>query len=238
LTGNYLEPARLAEDYDSDEEDYPLDYGDMEIEEMDDEDEEEDELDDMEDPRITEMGDGEEEVPKLVTATQKAGKSKNKRAAEESEDEPSTLDDMITKTLNVPADEAEKKLSKKQLKKLKNNEGKAVPAEPDTKKDATTAAKEKESPASGKKVQFAKNLEQGPTGSPKVNGTADEKSDKPQAGTVKVIQGVKIEDKKIGTGKAAKKGDKISMRYIGKLEKTSEVFDCECSVKLYVPSSY
>jgi len=229
LTGNYLEPARLdnGEDYDSDEEDYPLDYGDMEIEEMDDEDEEEDELDDMADPRITEMGDDDEEAPKLVVAAQKAGKGKNKRAAEESEEEASTLDDMITKTLNVPADEAEKKLSKKQLKKLKNNEGKAIPAESDAKKDAATAVKEKESSASGKKVQFAKNLEQGPSGSPKVNGASEEKSDKPQAGTVKVIQGVKVEDKKVGTGKGAKKGDRIAMRYIGKLEKTSEVFDCE-----------
>lgn len=116
-------------------------------------------------------------------------KGKNKRPAE---DEAENLDDMVAGD--------GKKLSKKQQKKLK------------------TEAAAKESPASGKKVQFAKELEQGPT------GPAKEKADnKPKTG-VKVVQGVTIDDRKIGTGRTVKAGDKVGMRYIGKLE-NGKVFD-------------
>lgn len=115
-------------------------------------------------------------------------KGKNKRAAEAE-----SLDDLISK------DDA--KLSKKQQKKLKNNKGEAVSAE-DAKKDA-------------KKVQFAKNLEQGPTGSTekaKQNG-------KPAAATgVKVVQGVTIDDRTLGKGRTVKSGDSVGVRYIGKLQ--------------------
>src|SRR5262249_54509529 len=64
------------------------------------------------------------------------------------------LDDMIAKA--GKADEP--KLSKKQLKKLKNNKGQAVGVQ-DEVKNAPSPGK------ADKKVQFAKNLEQGPTGS-------------------------------------------------------------------------
>lgn len=172
-----------------------------------------------------------------------APKGKNKRTAEDSEGEPATLDDVMSKALkpteptkSEPAT-AEPKLSKRQLKKLKNNAGKAVesPAEnPNTKK---VDANGKESPngKTDKKVQFAKNLEQGPTGAG--NGTKAEDSvdlkkddskkngDKPKASLgLKTVQGVEIDDKKLGTGPAAKKGDKVSMRYIGKLQ-DGKVFD-------------
>lgn len=133
-------------------------------------------------------------MPKLVEAK----KGKNKRTAE---DVAEGLDELIAKE--------DTKLSKKQAKKLKNNEGKAVAAEKDT-------------PKSEKKVQFAKNLEQGPTGSP-----AAEKGKKAAAtGGVKVVQGVKIDDRKAGTGRTAKSGDKVGMRYIGKLD-NGKVFDCK-----------
>lgn len=115
-------------------------------------------------------------------------KGKNKRAAEEAEG----LDELISK------DDA--KLSKKQQKKLKNNKGEAISAE-DSKKDA-------------KKVQFAKNLEQGPTGSTekaKQNG-------KPAATGVKVVQGVTIDDRTVGKGRTVKNGDTVGVRYIGKLQ--------------------
>lgn len=109
-------------------------------------------------------------------------KGKNKRAAAEAEG----LDDLITKASD----------SKKQQKKLKNNKGEAVAAE-DAKKD--------------KKVQFAKNLEQGPTGSGK------QAAGKATTTGVKVVQGVTIDDRTIGKGRTVKSGDTVGVRYIGKL---------------------
>lgn len=158
-------------------------------------DESEDELDNIDGAgRVEEVDTDEEEAPKLVEAK----KGKNKRAAEEAAD---GLDDLIAKE-----GKADSKLSKKQAKKLKNNEGKAVAAEKDT-------------PKSEKKVQFAKNLEQGPTPSP-----AD-KAKKP-AKSVWSEKGVTIDDRKVGTGRTAKVGDKVGMRYIGKLE-NGKIFDCK-----------
>ncbi|KAI9720627.1 MAG: hypothetical protein M1812_002807 [Candelaria pacifica] len=243
LTGNYVVPAdghRHDEEIDSEEEDYDLSPDEDEL----DDEEESDLLDALEDPRVTEVDSEEDEVaPKLVKADSKAQnkvekKGKNKRAAEESGDEIPNLDDIMAKSLK-PADTAangEPKLSKKQLKKLKNNAGQAVEAAVDNK----TVKKEeptKESPSNAKgdkKVQFAKNLEQGPSGSPKdtkteqpATGKGEAKKDDNKAKAslgVKVIQGVKVDDKKLGTGRAAKKGDKVGMRYIGKLE-DGKVFD-------------
>ena len=234
LTGNYVIPvddsprSRGADMYGDgmlgEDGDYDLSPDEDEL----DEDEESDDLDDLEDPRITELDSEEdkEEVPKLVK------KSKNKRPAPESDEEPVGLDEIMGKTLK-PA-ETEPKLSKKQQKKLKNNAGQAVKAE--VKADVKA---ETESPA-GKKVQFAKNLEQGPTGSKaeinakisgeKANGKPNEKSsdkpsNKPKGSLgVKNVRGVTVDDKKLGSGRAAKKGDKISMRYIGKL-KDGKQFD-------------
>ncbi|UPK98780.1 hypothetical protein LCI18_009715 [Fusarium solani-melongenae] len=89
------------------------------------------------------------------------------------------------------------KLSKKQQKKLKNNKGEAVAAE--DKKDA-------------KKVQFAKNLEQGPTGS------AEKAKQAKATPSVKVVQGVTVDDRTIGNGRTVKNGDTVGVRYIGKLQ--------------------
>lgn len=200
LTGNYVEPPHSHDDeYDSeDDEEDDDDYGMYPTaEDLDsdvDEDEEEDELDDMADPRVTEVA-SDDDAPALVSnKTKKAAdkKGKNKRAAEDSDDAPA--DEPVAKDTDA-------KLSKKQQKKLKANDGKAVP---------TTSAAD----TPDKKVQFAEKLVQGPTSS-----TTAEKS-KPT-----VVQGVTIDDKKIGTGRAAKKGDKAGMRYIGKLQKNNQVFD-------------
>ena len=137
------------------------------------------------------------------------------------------------------ATNGEAKLSKKQLKKLKNNAGKAVEAATETKEikkeeKKNTKKEEPASPKVDKKVQFAKNLEQGPANGVKDNkadANADSKaetkkdSDKSKASLgVKTVQGVKIDDKKLGSGPAAKKGNKVGMRYIGKLE-NGKVFD-------------
>merc|ERR1711939_1233491 len=161
----------VEDDYDS-EDDYDLEPDEDEIDE-------EDELDDMGGPRITEVED-EEEAPKLVEASKKADKKNNKRAA--AEDEPETLDEMITKESGP---NGEQKLSKKQLKKQKKNDGSAVTVEKTEEKpaDAPSSAK------SDKKVSFAKELEQGPT------PNKDEKA-KGALG-VKVVQGVTIDDKKL-----------------------------------------
>lgn len=151
--------------------------------------EESDDLDDLEDPRITEVDSDEEEVPKLVPTDSKKGK--NKRAAAEVEG----LDELISKA-------ADSKLSKKQQKKLKNNKGEAV------------AAEEKEEKKDAKKVQFAKNLEQGPTGS-----TAEKAKQTGKASLgVKNVQGVTVDDRTIGKGRTVKNGDTVGVRYIGKLQ--------------------
>lgn len=198
------------EDEDDDEDDYydlSPDENELELDLLD-EDEESDDLDDLEDPRITEIGSDEEEAPKLVTT-----KSKNKRAAEDSDE--AGLDDLIVKDTKSKATvNGDAQLSKKQQKKLKKNNGEA--ASVDIKRDSKDAAAKTD-----KKVQFAKNLEQGPAGS-----TQEKKSAEKTTGTlgVKDVQGVKIDDKKLGKGAAAKSGNTVAMRYIGKLE-DGKVFD-------------
>jgi FK506-binding nuclear protein len=179
-------------------------------------DDESDDLDALEDPRITELGSDDEEAPKLVTKAEKKGK--NKRSADEI-DAATSLDDIMAKSLKSDVDE-EPKLSKKQLKKLKKNNGESVPAK-------TEEAKKE---GGDKKVQFAKNLEQGPTGSSEKAKTKDTESAKatpPKPATgVKVVGGVKIDDKKVGSGPACRNGQKVGIRYIGKLE-SGKVFDCK-----------
>lgn len=212
LTGNYVEPDHThgPEEYDSEDED---DEDEYDLSPDEDElygDESEDELDDMENPRVTEIEE-EDEAPALVKADKKADKKgKNKRAAEE---EAESLDDLISKAKPAAAD-------KKQQKKLKTNEGKAVPADEVAKKVETTPASAK----SDKKVQFAKNLEQGPTGSSSSPAAAKGAEKSKATPSVKTVNGVTLDDKKLGSGPAAKKGDRIGMRYIGKLQ-NGKVFD-------------
>ena len=211
---------------------------------------ESDELDALEDPRIMEVGsEDDEEAPKLVKKEGSTQKKSKKRTREDSDSEgPAvSLDDIMAKSLKPegPATNGvtngEPKLSKKQLKKLKNNAGRAVEAAVDDKdvkkNDATAGAKDMANQKTDKKVQFAKDLEQGPaTSAPtgnaqsikvKIEPKKDESKPKASSGT-RTVQGVKIEDRKLGSGRAAKKGDKVSMRYIGKL-KDGKVFDGESS---------
>ncbi|KAK0668283.1 putative FK506-binding protein 4 [Cercophora samala] len=160
----------------------------------DDSDDMSDELDEIDGAeRIKEIDTDEEEAPKLVDT-----KKSKKRAAEEAE----SLDELIAKD--------EKKPSKKQKK---------------TKPEPVTEAKPKESPAAkgDKKVQFAKNLEQGPTGPAKDKAAEKKPADKKALG-VKVVNGVTIDDRKVGTGRTVKNGDRVGLRYIGKLQ-SGKVFD-------------
>lgn len=227
-------PGGMDNLYDpDDEEDYDLSPG----EEIDiDEDEESDELDGLENPRITELGpDDDEEVPRLTPKKEKA-KSKNKRPAEDEGDGPANLDDIMAKSLKPAEAKAEEpKLSKKQLKKLKNNAGQAVPGASTDSTDKTGQKATEETAKEDKKVHFAKNIESekkdGNKSEPKPEQKKDAKKDeKPKATVgVKVVQGVTIDDKKLGTGPAAKKGDTVAMRYIGKLQSDNSVFDGEYS---------
>lgn len=234
-------------DGEDEEDDYDMSPDEDELED----DEESDELDTLEDPRITEVAsEDEQEPPKLVKKDEiakkeePAKKGKNKRAREESDDEkeaPASLDDIMAKSLKPaePTTNGEAKLSKKQLKKLKNNAGKAVEAAVENKegKKEDTASAKDTALKGDKKVQFAKNLEQGPASSPdtvrtdskdKTKTDSKKEEGKPKASLgVKTVQGVKIDDKKLGSGPAAKKGSKVGMRYIGKL-KDGKVFDCKC----------
>lgn len=203
LTGNYvigLDEGHDHDDDEDDEDDYDLspDEDELDMEElMAMDDDESDDLDDMEDPRITEV-DSEEEAPKLVEAKTKG----KKRAAEEE-----SLDEMMAKSAKGKAAKEEPALTKAQQKKLKKNNGEAAPVQPKETKAKETKA--------DKKVQFAKNLEQGPTpNGNKPTGTLG----------VKEVKGVKIDDKKLGEGVAAKSGNTVAMRYIGKLE-DGKVFD-------------
>ncbi|KAI5846752.1 FK506-binding protein [Tricharina praecox] len=226
LSGNYIIPLNENDDEESysdeeeseGEEDYDLSPDEEELMNLiGGGAESEDELDDVEEPRITEVESEEDKTPKKKAtekvAEKKLGKAEkkgNKRAAEEDEAKPE-----------------EPKLSKKQLKKLKANDGKAVAATNDT-------------PESKKKVQFAKPIEQGPTNGkkdakqtpekPATKQTPEKKvaEKKPEAAapTTRVVQGITVEDKTVGTGAVCKKGNKLGMRYIGKLnDKNGKVFD-------------
>ncbi|KAL7945881.1 hypothetical protein V8C42DRAFT_321832 [Trichoderma barbatum] len=188
LTGNYIMDDEDEHNHDHDEDDYDLSPDELEYAMGEEDSEEEsDDLDDLADPRITEV-DSDEEVPKLVATDSKKGK--NKRSAAEAEG----LDELISKA-------ADSKLSKKQQKKLKNNKGEAV------------AAEEKQEKKDAKKVQFAKNLEQGPTGS----AEKAKQAGKASLG-VRNVQGVTLDDRTIGKGRTVKNGDTVGVRYIGKLQ--------------------
>lgn len=250
LTGNYVVQADGGHNHkDESEDDYDLSTDEDEL----DADDESDELDDLDDPRITEIVSEEDEAPKSIKKEEPVKKGKNKRVAEESDQEPATLDDIMAKSLKPgePATNGEPKLSKRQLKRLKNNAGKAVDVAlgiKDVKKEGVkkedlkkgdlnkgeVGAKDTSNAKGDKKVQFAKNLEQGPSGAKqetKPDSKADAKPESKKDGEKqkaslgpKKVQGVTIDDRKLGKGPAAKKGNKVGMRYIGKLH-DGKVFD-------------
>jgi FK506-binding nuclear protein len=238
LSGNFvIDPEQLGSDDDDseeDEDDLLEDDGGLYEVATSESEEEIDELDNLAAPRLTEVEE-DEEAPTLIKVTKKKGK----RVALELDDDEvdAALDDLIGASKQESKKEGKKegKKDKHPSKKLKNNEGQAITgsdatvANGSTKKDDTKAKEpkptkstgkneKKDSPANGsaKKVQFAEKLEQGPTPSANVNGSLGKK----------VVKGVNIDDRKAGNGPTAKKGDKIAMRYIGKL-KDGKVFDCK-----------
>jgi FK506-binding nuclear protein len=214
LTGNYIidtsEDIESGSEDDDEEYDFPDALEEMYGEGSDES--EDDELDGLEDPRVKEI-ESDDEVEAAPKAAEPK-KGKNKRPAD---DEVEGLDDMMAKAATEQT-----KLTKKQQKKLKNNKGEPIAVE-----EKTAAAPGEKSPKDAKadkKVQFAKNLEQGPTGS------AAAAADKGATVGVKVVQGVTIDDRKIGSGRAVKSGNKVGVRYIGKLQSNGKVFDCKLSL--------
>jgi len=239
----------LDEPNDDDEDEYDLSPDEDELDGLDalvDGEDSEDELDGLDDPRLVEVGSDEEMTDdKPTVAPTKTGKGKNKRPAEDDAEEDVSLDNIMAKSLKAePAAEPEKakklsKAEKKAAKKLKTNDGEAAAA-PEAKKEAaeTNGAPDSDK----KKVQFAKNLEQGPTPSAKADAKSDKKADKKDdkkaepaaaaasAKTLRTVQGIVIDERKAGTGPAAKKNSRLEMRYIGKLE-DGKVFDANKSGK-------
>lgn len=138
---------------------------------------------------------------------------------------------------------------KKQRKKMKDTAGNAVEVANLRQEDSTdkgvkasVAEISKTSPGGkpDKKVQFASTLVQGPssgsnpspdgaraqTTTAKLEGKKSTGDDAKPASGPRVVQGVTVDDRKTGTGQQAKKGNQVSMRYIGKLADTKRVFDC------------
>lgn len=274
LTGNIILPdedegrrmmAYDSDDSDEDDVDFPIGMDLDDLEDDEDDYDESDELDDLEDPRVMEVDSDDDKAPKLVPS-KKAAASKKRPAqsSSDAEDEEelvapakasakATLDSLLQKSLKPVDAEAdgEQKLSKSQLKKqrkkLKDNQGKAVDVatavvndeDKGVKANVTSATfTDNKSPAEkngkgDKKVTFAKTLVQGPSGSSQGSSKdadsslAKAESKTSSAGTTRKIQGITIYDKKTGSGPQAKKGDRLSLRYIGKLEVDKRVFDCK-----------
>ncbi|CAH2351099.1 FK506-binding protein 3 [[Candida] railenensis] len=204
LSGNYVEHPADDEDSDSDEEDY-LEDDEDEYDMTPDEDELIYDLEDLED-----ASDIENKIEELVEQD-----SKKRSAAEE----------------DVEEDEEEE-------------EEEAAPV---TKKSKKAKSDDKKS------VQFTKELEQGPTGSTLVEKKETKKEKKERAKkeaaaavaketaesgepkdkkypTKTLLGGVIAEDRKLGKGPQAKSGNKVGIRYIGKL-KNGKVFDKNTSGK-------
>uniref|UniRef100_A0A060TH27 FK506-binding protein n=1 Tax=Blastobotrys adeninivorans TaxID=409370 RepID=A0A060TH27_BLAAD len=120
-----------------------------------------------------------------------------------SPDEDELADSGRVEEIEEDEEEEQPKKSKKEQKK----DAKKRQAEEAADKGSKKAKTE------DKKVAFSKELEQGPTGS-----TAKKPS------TKKLEGGVTVEDKTVGEGPTAKRGDKVGMRYIGKLA-NGKVFD-------------
>lgn len=99
--------------------------------------------------------------------------------------------------------DGDSKLSKKQKKQKKQKTDEA----PKTNGDVEDAGKISKEEKKGKKEKEKKEEKSAPLS----------KADLPK--------GLAVEDKKVGTGKAAKKGDTVSMRYIGKFPDSNKVFD-------------
>jgi FK506-binding nuclear protein len=127
-------------------------------------------------------------------------KKEEGKAQEKAEEKKADSKKRPRETDATEADGEESKLSKaekKKLKKLKAANGEAIPA---------GETKETEKPKTADK--------------PKEKDGKKEKTKE----TKELTGGVKIQDHKVGTGRQAKNGDVVSMRYVGKLQ-NGKIFD-------------
>lgn len=130
---------------------------------------------------------------------------------EDEEDVEGKIEELVEEDENKES----KKVSKKENKKRQAEE-ESKPEVKETKKQKKAREQEEKK----KSVQFNKELEQGPT--------KTEEKKKPAVQTL--AGGVVVEDRTVGKGPQAKAGNKVGVRYIGKL-KNGSVFDKNTSGK-------
>ncbi|KAG7798277.1 hypothetical protein KL929_002242 [Ogataea haglerorum] len=126
--------------------------------------------------------------------------------------------------------EEDQKAGKGEKKRPAEGEPKEVNESKKSKKELKKDSREAKEAKKDKSVKFNKELEQGPTGPAKQSSNSEDKKKFP----TKTLQGgVTIEDRTVGTGPVCKKGQKVGVRYIGKL-KNGKVFDKNTSGKPFV----
>ncbi|GJE87440.1 FKBP-like protein [Phanerochaete sordida] len=193
LTGNYIDQipgdpygSDNEDEFDSDEEAYRLEDVSSDVEF------DADELDDEEDDshRFEEITD---ETTTTTTTTVKADSKKRPRDSDVVETDEPKLSKAQQKKLN---------------KKLKAEDGKAVPT--------GTEKKEAEKPKAEDKKKEKKEQ-------PKKEEKKE--AEKKKAAEVKTLDGgLKIQDHKVGSGPAARPGNLVKVRYVGKLQ-NGKIFD-------------
>lgn len=205
ILGNYV-----THPYDlSESEDYDSeDYSD----EYSSEDEEVDELDEED----VEQEDGEEEE-ELEDEDEEEDESYYQDALEALEDASD-----IEEELNNLIKEANSKRKLAQIEKVEE-----VKEEP--KKNNKKQKKEKS-------VSFKKDLEEGPSAKKESKKEEPKKEAAPPKPKARTLEGgIVVEDRTIGKGKQCKSGNKVGMRYIGKLKKNEKkVFDKNVAGKPFV----
>ena len=225
LTGNYIRNHNQGEHEDEYDEDYDLSPSEDELYA---EPDSEDELDGLENPRIQEIDSDAEEEETSKKEQKKVGDKKYDKKADK-------------KGSKRAAEETPEKPAEKQ-KKSKSNDGKAIPAEsatptmkgdkkvkfaklPDETHAPSPAGKknEKKEHAKEKKKEHMKENKENIKKDTKKDHAKEEKQSTANTG-LRNVDGVTIDDRTIGSGPQAKLGQRVNMRYVGKLS-NGKVFD-------------
>ncbi|GMF50553.1 hypothetical protein B5S33_g2827 [[Candida] boidinii] len=141
-------------------------------------------------------------------------------------DELEDVEDIEGKIEELVESDLEKKESKK------SNNKRAIEEE-ETKKEEASPSKKSKKEKKEKTVQFKKELEQGPTPTKKEEPKPAKKEEKKKIPTKTLQGGVIVEDRTVGKGPVCKKGQKVGVRYVGKL-KNGKVFDKNTSGKPFM----
>ncbi|GME86487.1 hypothetical protein B5S32_g232 [[Candida] boidinii] len=142
-------------------------------------------------------------------------------------DELEDVEDIESKIEELVESDLEKKESKK------SNNKRAIEEEEETKKEEASPSKKSKKEKKEKTVQFKKELEQGPTPTKKEEPKPAKKEEKKKVPTKTLQGGVIVEDRTVGKGPVCKKGQKVGVRYVGKL-KNGKVFDKNTSGKPFM----